>query len=164
MPSGQQINGRQLSLIFTQTSFDVFTSLTTSVDPCHFVHHHLLAMPRLQFAARQNSFFRVPERRFLDRVILDTDVQEALSKREFAKVRALLLNAFRQEFTSPASGESEKTYRNRRRWAAKHRKEAITRILPETEEQWQARMDRLPNVRVLPSIFTLRVAVNVVDL
>ena len=118
-------------------------------------------MPRLQFAARQNSFFRVPERRFLDRVILDTDVQEALSKREFAKVRALLLNAFRQEFTSPPSGESEKTYKNRRRWAAQHRKQAITRILPETEEQWQARMQNLPDVCALSPMLMLRV-VNIV--
>ena len=118
-------------------------------------------MPRLEFAARQNSFFRVPERRFLDQAILKTDVQEALSKRKFANVRALLLTAFRQEFTSPPSGESEKTYKNRRRWAAQHRKQAITRILPETEEQWQARMQNLPDVCALSPMLMLRV-VNIV--
>ncbi|PIL25725.1 hypothetical protein GSI_11475 [Ganoderma sinense ZZ0214-1] len=100
--------------------------------------------PRV-YTMRQGSFFRPLEWRWLNNAVLDTDVQEWLAKKDYPNARAVLVDGFHRNFTTPAEGETDEAFKKRRRGAKKSRKENIVRIRAESEEEFQTRMQNLPD-------------------
>ncbi|KAI1787315.1 hypothetical protein LXA43DRAFT_975303 [Ganoderma leucocontextum] len=97
------------------------------------------------YSMKQDSFFRPQEWEFLERVVLDVEVQEYVAKGEYNKARAILASRWHEEFKGPTGGESDETYKRRLRFAKKTRKGHIARRRAETQEEWDARMRQLNN-------------------
>ncbi|KAI1782805.1 hypothetical protein LXA43DRAFT_977387 [Ganoderma leucocontextum] len=97
------------------------------------------------YSMKQDSFFRPQEWEFLERVVLDVEVQEYVAKGEYNKARAILASRWHEEFKGPTGGESDETYKKRLRFAKKTRKSHIARRRAETQEEWDARMRLLNN-------------------
>ncbi|KAI1782323.1 hypothetical protein LXA43DRAFT_977623 [Ganoderma leucocontextum] len=97
------------------------------------------------YSMKQDSFFRPQEWEFLERVVLDVEVQEYVAKGEYNKARAILASRWHEEFKGPTGGESDEIYKRRLRFAKKTRKGHIARRRAETQEEWDARMRLLNN-------------------
>ncbi|KAI1782275.1 hypothetical protein LXA43DRAFT_1104421 [Ganoderma leucocontextum] len=102
-------------------------------------------MPPRPYSMKQDSYWRVEEWEFLEGAVLDREVQEFITKKEYNHARALLSTQFRAKFTGPSGPEKDDVFKRRVRWTKKDRKGLITRRRAETEEEWEARMVDLNN-------------------
>ena len=63
---------------------------------------------------------------------------------------------FKREFPDPYPGESDAEFKKRKKNLSGAARQHIKRIPPESDEQFAARMDRLPHVRSLLTAFSVR--------
>ena len=63
---------------------------------------------------------------------------------------------FKSEFPDPYPGESDGEFKKRKKNLSGAARQHIKRIPPESDEQFAARMDRLPHVRYLLAVFFVR--------
>ena len=111
-------------------------------------------MTSSQMFLKQSSCIHKTEVPIIFDAIQDPRVQErlALPINQFPvkQASAVLMELFRERVTTPAPGESDKEFKTRLRNASRARKPHIKRIQPETQEQFEERMKKMPDVRMRP--------------
>ena len=102
-----------------------------------------------EYALRQDSFWFKAEWNFLSKAVFEDDVQKWLAKPDLDKARSVLVGRFRETFKGPVPGETAEEFAKRRRGTAKSRRKEIYQRKTETQEEWEIRMRKLPDVRAL---------------
>ena len=109
----------------------------------------LLPFMAREYALRQDSFWFKAEWAFLSKAILEDDVQKWLAKPDLEKARSVLVGRFRETFKGPVAGETADEFAKRLRGTARSRRKDVYQRKTETQEQWEIRMRKLPDVRTL---------------